>query len=276
MGLINQSTHFRFVAALSLMLAIVASTTFADTQDVVFTIDPTQSTLDYSYTDPTHGTAVPDSLGSDSSAVSGHFLVSFDPLTDKPTSIQFLGGDGYFQQATDLSVHDAAGDHLKYSDLNWDFSSPALTGSGGVFPATTTNFSVLAGTLTETPAVGSPTVVNEDKYKGTINSGTWTLSESAPGSGAWTLSMSGYHTPSNPPGTVEKFTLSAVATAQFGIANITTLSPTTTSADVLGGRRRDRRRFDQFAGGTPMVARSARNRSPITLGCRSRRSPPRR
>ena len=77
--------------------------------------------------------------------------MSFDTATDTPTSIQFIGGDGYYQQDGPMTVtSQSPGGIINYSGLSFDFSSPVLNSSNGVFQANTTTFNVLAGGLTET------------------------------------------------------------------------------------------------------------------------------
>jgi len=225
---------------LGLAVVVLCSTmpAVADTQNVVFTIDSTQSSLKYSLTGGNYSPFTTTTAGSDTSAVDGHFLVKFDPLTHTPASIQFIQNDGYFQQTSPVSVKSVNASpsmQVTYQDLNWDFYSPVLTGSNGVFPATTTSFKVLSGTLTE-KFTNSQNDFDETGYTGTVTSGLWTLSESTAGSGDWKLQVSGFFIPPiGPQGGTEKFTLSAVATAHYGSANVTTLAPTDTTASVLGG-----------------------------------------
>ena len=227
------------LSAASLALASWAALSTAATQNVVFTINPATSNFHYQVAGGTYGAYVPLTPGSDSTTVSGHFLVKFDPLADTATSVQFVGGDGYYQADANIAMKsDPPGLNVKYSDLSWDFNSPVLSGVGGVFPASTTNFKVLSGVLTESFTGQNPhdSHFDETGYTDHVTAGTWTLTQSAPSSGDWTLSVSGYYVPSNgPQGATEKFSLSAVSTAHFGAANITTLAPTDTHADVLGG-----------------------------------------
>ena len=209
-------------------------------QDVVFTIDPTQSTFQYSTVGGIYGTYVPVSPGSDTSTVSGHFLVSFNPLTDTPTSIQFVGGDGYYQQDSPMIVKSASpGVTINYTGLSWDFSSPVLSGAGGVYPANTTGFNVLSGGLTETFTDNSSEFFPAVPYQDTVTAGQWTLAETGgPGSGDWTLNISGHYTEpagSGPRSSTGTFTLNAVSAAHFGTTNITSVAPNATQASVLGG-----------------------------------------
>jgi hypothetical protein len=234
-------SHYRWISHICFVIGAAflfpAALCSAATQDVVFTIDPTQSLLKYSLSTTANGALVPVSPGTDESAVFGHFLVRFDPLNDTPSTIQFIGNDGFFQQTSDLDVASTSpGLEINYSNLNWDFSSPAINGGGGNFPATTTSFKLLTGTLTESFPNSPSATYDESGYTGTVTVGLWKLSESAPGSGDWSLDVSGYHIPPNQPaGNTEKFTLDAHSTAHFGGSNVTTLAPTDTSGGVLGG-----------------------------------------
>lgn len=221
------------LAALILTPAIGA----ADTQDVVFTIDPAQSNLSFAATGGVWNNYVPVSSGSDASSVSGHFLVSFDPLTSTPTSMQLIGDDGYFQQNSNIVMTSSpAAVTLTYHNLNWDFSSSVLSGSGGVFSATSTNISLLGGNLNETFIDSSSFDYPEFGPVGLVTSGQWTLQQSPAGSGNWSLSVSGnYVSSGGPQGSTETFTLDSVSTAHFGTANVASVAPTQTQADVLGG-----------------------------------------
>jgi len=239
----------RFLLAVLLAVLVSQSWAGAADQDVVFTIDPTQSTFQYSTVGGIYGTYVPVSPGSDTSTVSGHFLVNFDPLTDTPTSIQFVGGDGYYQQDSPMIVQSASpGVIINYTGLSWDFSSPVLSGAAGVYPANTTGFNVLSGGLTETFTNNSSEFFPATPYQDTVTAGQWTLAESGgPGSGDWTLSISGHYTEpagAGPRSSTGTFTLNAVSTAHFGMTNITSVAPNATQASVLGGRVDTRWRDD--------------------------------
>jgi hypothetical protein len=238
--------NFRFARSTRLSLAAVvavllpAAFAFADNQQVVFTIEQNQSTFQYSTTGGMYGTYAPVSPGSDTTSVSGHFLVSFNPLTDNPTSIQFIGGDGYYQQDGPMIVQSVSpGVQINYSGLSWDFDSPVLSGTGGVYPANTTHFTVLGGGLTETYTDNSSAFFPATPYDADVTAGQWTLAETGgPGSGDWTLSVSGHYTEPDgegPRGSTGTFTLNAVSTAHFGTSNVTTVAPTATQASVLGG-----------------------------------------
>ncbi|HVU90271.1 MAG TPA: PEP-CTERM sorting domain-containing protein [Pirellulales bacterium] len=232
------SVTFALLAAT--LVALVPSSACAANQDVVFTIDPSQSTFNYSTVGGIYGTYVPVSPGSDTTSVSGHFLVSFDPTTDTPTSIQFIGGDGYYQQDGSMTVKSQSpGVVVDYTGLSFDFSSPVLTSNNGVYQANTTTFDVLGGALTETFTDNSSEVFPAQGYTDKVTAGQWTLAETGgPGSGDWTLSVSGHYTEpvgSGPRNSTGTFTLNAVSTAHFGTSNITTVAPDATQASVLGG-----------------------------------------
>src|ERR1700729_1249507 len=83
------------VGCLSALLCLVLapSGSVAGPVNVVFTIDPTVSTQSYAGTDNTYGAFSPQQPGSLITPVSGNFVVSFDPTTNNPTSIQFVGNN---------------------------------------------------------------------------------------------------------------------------------------------------------------------------------------
>ena len=126
-------------------------------------------------------------------------------------------------------------------DLVWDFSSPVINGTSGVFPGTTTSFGVASGGIAYAYPPASPQFATYVGSTGSLTAGTWTLTQSQPGSGNWTLSMNGSYTYSYNSGvTTGSLTATGniIASAQFGAANLTTV-PTPISgpveAQVLGG-----------------------------------------
>ncbi len=194
--------------------------------NVIFTIESNISAESWSGTDDTYGTYSPQFTGSLTTPVAGNFVVSFDPSTDTPTSIQLVSNfsdpnnnNGYFGLQTN------PGSFLPYGtpanlggqsgpiqfairDLVWNFNSPVLnaTSTAGltstydlVYDHTigapqTTAFKVTAGGIdvTTASATGHSTYVNSIDN---IDTGsTWTLSESAAGSGDWTLTLNGAYT----------------------------------------------------------------------------------
>ncbi|MBI2824809.1 MAG: PEP-CTERM sorting domain-containing protein [Planctomycetia bacterium] len=255
-------------AVLACCLSVFTAT--ANAEQVIFTIDPTQTALTTLPTDNVLGAFQPQSTDSLTATASGHFLVSFDPLSDTPATIQVLGSlngypnNGYFQYAStnsglpgaapglSLSTPDpaniagrTAGGEIQfaYRNIVWDFSSAPIAGTGGSFPDAT-SFNVKQGY--------SDAIVNGVASRGSLlgqnhlTTGTWTLSQSAPGSGAWTLSLdetfdytydTGASTSPRYAGTVHEFG-HIVSTAQFGAANVATVPPPMGSpvqAEALGG-----------------------------------------
>jgi hypothetical protein len=67
-----------------------------------------------------------------------------------------------------------------------------------------------------------------------LTGGTWTISESSPGSGDWTLTFSGYYDYGD---ISASFTASGsvVSTAHFSAANLADVQPEDTQAEALGG-----------------------------------------
>ena len=262
-----------------LALFLAAGTSPASAEQVIFTIDPSQSSLDFSTVDSTLGPLLPQYPGSLTTTVSGHFLLSFDPLSDTPATIQFLGtnngypNNGYFQDGSNnLGLPGAAPglsmttpepanfagttvggeDVLVYRNLVWDFSSPTISGASGSFPATTTSFYVRQGELDTLNGLnGVRKSYDQTGVIDALTTGSWTLSQSAPGSGNWTLTFNGTYTSSNYGGHPNSATFggSMMATAHFGAANVTTV-PQPAGAPRRGagpGRsRRGRRRHDRL------------------------------
>jgi hypothetical protein len=228
-------------AALYLMVA--TSVAIASPVDVVFTIDPTQSTVAWSGTDNSYGAFSAQSPGSLSSPVSGNFVLAFDPTTDNPTSIQFVGNNpgnnnAYYQAANNVTGTTAGGE-VQFSLQNLTFSLnsatlPAATTSGltETFSGTSTNYAVTAGGIVYTTPNGS--TGNSTDYvgsTGSLTTGTFTLKETAPGSGQWTLGIAGtvsYTYSATDAGYGTGGTLTATgnqfATATYGTNNQTTVS----------------------------------------------------
>lgn len=239
-------------------------------EDVIFTIDPSQSNASWSGSSTVYGDFEPTVPGSLSTPVSGHFLVKFDPTTDTPTSIQFVGGHGYYQldavyvatpgpygsgtaAPANIAGRTPGGEETwALRNISWDFSSPSIgtggasgNGTGGVFTTTTTSPYVLSGGIdyqTSVPYIGSGSVDYRGHASGTWTPASqWTLSESAPGSGQWTLNFSSHFQYGYDflPDELISFDwgLSAVATAQFGEPNVAQVAPSqsTTGASALGG-----------------------------------------
>ena len=111
--------RFAAKAFLALVLTLVARVAVASPIDVIFTIDPTQSTGSWSGTDNTYAHFSAQSPGSLSTSVSGNYVVAFDPTTDNPTSIQFVGNNpnnnnAYYQLAGNLNGT-TAGNTVQFS-----------------------------------------------------------------------------------------------------------------------------------------------------------------
>jgi hypothetical protein len=132
---------------LSAIVAFWLAANPATAAEIVFTIDPSQSASVWSGVAGAAlggGAFVEQSAGSLSAPISGHFLVSFDPSTSTPATLQFIGGHGYYQVASPHTLSPAPGGTpgtatanlggqssngaLSWAvrDLVWDFfSSPA-------------------------------------------------------------------------------------------------------------------------------------------------------
>jgi hypothetical protein len=253
----SSARFFRWLPAAiaSVSLLAVASTAVAD--NVIFTIDSANSTETWSGTDNTYGGIVPQASGSLSTSVEGHFVVSFDPTSNNPTGIQFIGldNDGYFQLDNNNQnflpgntpanvAGSSAGGETAFAirNLVWDFNSPTIAGSNGSFPATSTSFGVTSGSIDYVYPPASPQSATYVGATGQLTSGTWALAQTGgAGSGDWTLTMNAaYNYTYNSSVTTGSLTATGhvVSTAQYGAANVTTvLTPTTVPvvAQVLGG-----------------------------------------
>jgi hypothetical protein len=222
-------------------------------EDVIFTIDSSQSSETWSGIDNTYGAIQPQSSNSLMTAVEGHFVVDFDPTTDNPTSIQFIdnNNNGYFQldnagqnfapggAPANVAGTVAGGQSVfAIQNLIWDLNSPVINGTGGTFPATTTSFTVSSGGIAYAYPRTSPQFSSYVASTGTLSAGAWTLAESQPGSGDWRLTMNGTYTYGFNSG-VTSGTLTAtanvVATAHFGAANLTSVPSGPAEAQILGG-----------------------------------------
>ena len=97
----NRAGHARWPAAglLSIALTIIAAgANPARAVDVIFTINSNLSTQSWSGSDDVYGAFSPQFPGSLSTPVDGSFVVSFDPSTDTPQSIQLIGNSGQQQR----------------------------------------------------------------------------------------------------------------------------------------------------------------------------------
>jgi hypothetical protein len=255
----------RFVGCLAAALCLASSVAIAGPVNVIFTIDPTMSTESYSGTDNTYGAFVAQQPGSLTTSVSGNFVVSFDPTTDNPTAVRFVGNNpgnnnAYYQLANgiqnaapvngpaNLAGTTAGGDvNFALQNLVYSLNSsiiPVSTTSGltETFSATNppTSYTVTSGGLvSKTPGgiVGSAT--DYVGSTGNLTTGTYTLTESSPGSGQWQLALNGSVTYTyNNGSTTGTLTASGalVANATYNAANIQTVQAGTQTVTVSGNQ----------------------------------------
>jgi hypothetical protein len=206
-----------FSAVLCLMGAPRAAV--AAPVNVIFTIDPTMSTQSYSGTDNTYGGYSAQQPGSLSTSISGNFVLSFDPTTDNPTSIQFVGNNpgnnnAYYQLANSISnaqpgnqpanlAGTTSGGQVQFALQNLVYSlnssiTPVSTTSGLtetfslINPATPTGYTVTSGGLvSSTNGVIQGSNSSYVGSTGNLTTGTLSLTESAAGSGQWQLTLNG-------------------------------------------------------------------------------------
>ncbi|NOY41604.1 MAG: hypothetical protein GXP26_07205 [Planctomycetes bacterium] len=231
------------------------------TQSVIFSLDTTQSTV--SLGGPTIlGDYGPQSPGSDITPVKGHFLVEFDPTSASPPTIRFVGGHGFIDAEVtgnwlpgpnvetdptsitnpapaDLAIQTPGGEvQWAERDFVWDWASEvvAIDPMTNSIDATDTRFIVLSLKEEVVDRYSCAPAICSDSYdfeglSENLTSGSWTLVESAPGSGEWTLSLAGTYLDSA--NRIWSFDLTS--TAQFGGENIETLGAADTTAEILGG-----------------------------------------
>jgi hypothetical protein len=249
-----------------LCLAAAPGVALGGLVNVIFTIDPTQSTESWSGTDNTYGAFSALQPGSLSTSVSGNFVLSFDPTNDHPATIQFVGNNpgnnnAYYQLAN--SVQNASpiinqpanlagttsGGQVQFAlqNLVYSLNSAAIpvsttVGFSQTFsatnPAAPTSYTVTSGGIIGTTSTGIGGDAND--YVGStgpITAGTWTLSESAAGSGQWKLAINGSVTYTYNNG-LTTGTLTAtgaiLANATYSAANIQTVAPGPQTVTVPG------------------------------------------
>jgi hypothetical protein len=279
----NESRKLRVLCIAAALVAASICSTRALATGIIFTINSGQSTIawsgamqnEYSFLGP----FVAQSPGSLSTAVSGHFLVEFDPTTSSPTTLQFIGGHGYYEAATpymglpgvsspgvaepaNMAGKTAGGDVIwSIRDLVWDFTSSAIAGSSGSFPANQTSFIVLGG--------GMQSNAGSDDWTGStdfMTGGTWLLSESSPGSGDWTLSGGSYFYYDVG---IANFTATSnvVSTAHYSNDNSTPVPAGPTEVDVLGGASTTggvSATFDEASSGGTLSVQQVPNQTALT------------
>jgi hypothetical protein len=233
---LGASRHSKQVLFVTIAALSMACGGIAQAEQIVFTIDPTQSTITWSGTTGESlgaGSIGPNSAGSLTATLSGHFLVDFDPRNGVPSSVTFEPNHGYYKLSStnsspltpspvNVSGNNGQGFVFDVRDLSFDiFTEGSISGAGGVFPANLTNFLILSG--------GFFSNAGDEPYAGATNnldSGTWTLSEN---NGEWTLHASTFYDYGD--STLElAATTSMVAKAQFSTANLVDEVPTQVGA----------------------------------------------
>ena len=244
------------ILALAVICTIAAGNS-ATAENIIFTIDPNLSSFSTTATDGTFGAFQEQSGGSLTAPLSGHFLVDFDPLSGTPSTLQFIGGHGYYEVASPHLASPGIGGvgppapanvagvtvggeaSFAIRDLIWDFSSLPINGTGGVYPANQTTFTVTSGGADGAWVSGGPDPVSYVGSTDLLTGGSWTLSESSPGSGEWTLLSSSdifydYTYSSFTAGNITNSGV-VVSTAQFSAANIDQVVDGGTEGEGLGG-----------------------------------------
>jgi hypothetical protein len=235
--------------------------------NVIFTIDSTQSTETWSGTDNTYGAFSAQQPGSLSTSTSGNFVLSFDPTTDNPASIQFVGNNAnnnnaFYQLANGIQnanpgnqpanlAGTTSGGQVQFALQNLIFSLnsaaiPVSTTAGltetfsATNPSAPTSYTVTSGgALFQTPGGVTGSSTDYVGSTGAVTAGTWTLSETAAGSGQWKLAIDGSVTYTYNNGTTTG-TLTAtgalVGTATYSAANIQNVGAGSQTVTVTGNQ----------------------------------------
>ena len=245
-------------------LTLVSSAAVASPIDIVFTIDPSESTVAWSGTDNSYGAFSAQPGGSLSTQVSGNFVLAFDPTTDNPATIQFVGNNAgnnnaYYQasnsDANAVPVGGPAnlagttsGGQVQFALQNLIFS----LNSGTINAATTTGLTETFSATSSTPPTGytvtsgglvfqAPNGVNGNSADyvgstGNLTTGTFTLTESGPSSGQWTLGIHGTVTYTyNNGATTGTLTATGdqVATATYSVNNQTGVTTASSAPETV-------------------------------------------
>lgn len=244
-------------AAVGILACVLASLPIqraaADTEQVVFSIDKSQSSFSVIAHDTIYGTAVAQPGGSLSSPLSGHFLVDFDPSS--PSSIQFVPGNGFMNLDT-TGVYtpgsngspaaepgelggQTPGGQLLYVERNttWDWQSPAIGVNPGdhSFNVNQLGYNILSGRIDYGFSGGDPGTFNFGGVQGNVSTnGPSSFSQTSPGN--WAMSFSAIVSVNYGEGNID-FMAHLVATAHYdAISNIVPVSTGAGQmASVIGG-----------------------------------------
>jgi hypothetical protein len=233
-----------------LLAVLLAETRVGLAEQIIFTVDNTQSTFDFTATLASFGGGpfIEQSPGSSSAPISGHFLVDFDSSTPTPSSLSFIDGHGYVRaESPHLALPGIGGSGtpalanlalkstppfdgilVAIRNLAWDFDSPSpISRTAGVYAGNQTRFTFLSGDLVSNAVGPADLTGNQEQF----DDGNWTLSES---NGQWSLSASVFWT--DPDDDAQStVTMNVVSTAAFGAANIAQVATGATQTEALGG-----------------------------------------
>jgi hypothetical protein len=216
----------------------------AQAVDVIFSFDAGSSITLTGGLDNGNGNIIPGSPqqpGSNVAPVSGNFVVSFDPASPTPASLQFQSGQGGYI-AMGNAVGSAspgggpanvaisiAGINIAFRDTAWDMFSGPLSLSGSQFAAGDVSWIALSGQI-DADVIGSVGITGATGQISSPSPGT--LVQLAPGNWSLTLPMS---VPVTSDPLAGEFTALLHATAQFSAANIAQVTSPTLPTSVLGG-----------------------------------------
>jgi hypothetical protein len=224
----------------------------ADTQQVVFSIDKSQSSFSVIAHDVLYGTAVAQPGGSLSTPLSGHFLVNFDPTS--PSSIQFVPGNGFMNLDTtgvytpgsngsgaaepgEVGGQTPGGEiHYAERQTTWDWQSGGIAvNPDHSFDVNQLGYNILSGRIDYSiPAAGTGTFDFGGINSYVSNNGPSSFSQTSPGN--WAMSFSGIVSVDYGEGNID-FMAHLVATAHYDpLSNVAPVSTgTQQSVSVIGG-----------------------------------------
>jgi hypothetical protein len=251
----NRALRLTFPAVLTLgLLCCYQQLPAVSANDIIMAVDPTQSQITLSAVDSLFGSSVTQAAGSDTTNVSGHFLVDFDAVSPGgPASIQFIPGHGSsayndtgaganFQPSNlpaNFALQNGAGTStLALRQLSWDWNSAPLgVTSSGQFASSGMQFNVLAGQEDVSNSNLGNQSFNAVGFSSNLSSGTSTLQQTTPG--AWQLAINFTYVDTQSLGgetSTLTYTGTIHASAMFGAANVANVDPSMNpTADVLGG-----------------------------------------
>jgi hypothetical protein len=256
-------TIFRALASsisiLSVLAFGLANIAFAQ-NDVIMSVDTSNTAITLQGVDSVFGTGVAQVAGSDTTSVTGHFLVQFDAVNPGgPTSVRFVPGDGSsaynntaggvnlqpLNQPANFGLQGSSGtfgvSQLAARNLSWDWQTGATpVDPSGQFGSSALQFTVLSGVEQSNNGNSGSRSFNIAGFTDHLSSGTSSLVKS--GSDLWTLNLNFSYSNTQsifgiaPETTTLTYGGTIRATAHYSASNVAAVIPATNPmVSVLGG-----------------------------------------